>query len=130
MPKVSAAYLRKRREQILGAAVRCFARDGFHRTTMQDIVGEAALSPGAIYRYFASKEDLIAEIAAQRHAAEMLALREAAGAGDVRGGLHRLARVFLGRLSRPEERRGRRVTVQLWGEALRNERCMGRRARA
>jgi TetR/AcrR family transcriptional regulator, transcriptional repressor of aconitase len=124
MPRVSKAHLEKRREQILGAAARCFARQGFHRTTMQDIVREAALSPGAIYRYFAAKEDIIAAIATRRRASERALLEEAAGGADVREGLRQLARTFLGRLSDPREQRWRRVTVQLWGEALRNPAVM------
>jgi TetR/AcrR family transcriptional regulator, transcriptional repressor of aconitase len=124
MPRVSDAYLEKRCEQILEAAVRCFARDGLHRATMQDIVREAALSPGAIYRYFASKEDIIAAIASQRHVAERDMLHEATGGSDVHTGLHELTRVFLGQLSNPGEQEWRRVTVQLWGEALRSKRVM------
>lgn len=124
MPRVSDAYLDKRRAQILDAALRCFARDGFHRTTMQDIVREAALSPGAIYRYFAAKEDIIAAIASQRHASELAMLRDAETNADVEAGLHQLVPAFLGRLSDPAEQQWRRVTVQLWGEALRSERVM------
>jgi len=63
MPKLKPATQRARREHILDAAEACFARAGFHRTTMQDICREAAISPGALYVYFASKEDLIAGIA-------------------------------------------------------------------
>jgi TetR/AcrR family transcriptional regulator, transcriptional repressor of aconitase len=125
MPRVSEAHLERRREQILSAAVRCFARQGFHRTTMQDIVRQAELSPGAIYRYFAAKEDIIAAIAARRHVSERAMLAEASGGGDLREGLRRLAAAFLGRLSDPREQRWRRVTVQLWGEALRNPSVMG-----
>lgn len=49
-----------RRHQILDAAGTCFARSGFHQTTMQDVAAEAGMSPGNIYRYFASKDALIA----------------------------------------------------------------------
>jgi TetR/AcrR family transcriptional regulator, repressor for uid operon len=62
MPKLKPATQRARREHILDAAEVCFARSGFHRTTMQDICKEALISPGALYVYFASKEDLIAGI--------------------------------------------------------------------
>ncbi len=48
----------------------CFAREGFHRTTMQDIFREADLSPGAVYSYFEGKDELIEAIADERHARE------------------------------------------------------------
>ncbi|MFA5898738.1 MAG: TetR/AcrR family transcriptional regulator [Hyphomicrobium sp.] len=63
MPKLKPATQHARREHILDAAEICFARAGFHRTTMQDICREAAVSSGALYVYFASKEDLIAGLA-------------------------------------------------------------------
>jgi TetR/AcrR family transcriptional repressor of uid operon len=62
MPKLKPHVQRARREHILDAAERCFARAGFHRTTMHDICKEAAVSPGALYVYFDSKEALIAGI--------------------------------------------------------------------
>src|SRR5262245_58299680 len=62
MPKVTQEHVDARRRQILSAALRCFAQDGFHRTTMQDIFREADLSPGAVYSYFTGKEELIAAI--------------------------------------------------------------------
>jgi TetR/AcrR family transcriptional regulator, transcriptional repressor of aconitase len=125
MPRVDDRYLASRRRQIMDAAIACFARDGFHRTTMADIVAETGLSAGAIYRYFPAKEDIVAAIAAEHHAREAAVLdgaRAATGAGDV---LRDLARVSLGRLADPAEQRWRRVTVQLWAEALRDERVMG-----
>jgi TetR/AcrR family transcriptional repressor of uid operon len=63
MPKLKPDTQRARREHILDAAEVCFARAGFHRTSMQDICKAAEISPGALYVYFASKEDLIAGIA-------------------------------------------------------------------
>jgi HlyD family secretion protein len=62
MPKLSEQTQQARRERILDAAERCFVQRGFHRTNMQDICREAGISPGALYIYFASKEDLIAGI--------------------------------------------------------------------
>lgn len=59
MPKVSEAYLEARRQEILDAAIACFTRKGFHQTTMEDIFQQAGLSAGAVYRYFASKEEII-----------------------------------------------------------------------
>ncbi|MEV4618060.1 TetR/AcrR family transcriptional regulator [Asanoa sp. NPDC049573] len=63
MPRVSEAHLAARRQQILDAAQRCFTRDGFHNTSMQDVIAEADLSVGAVYRYFKSKNELITSIA-------------------------------------------------------------------
>ena len=63
MPRLKPDTQRLRREHILDAAELCFSRQGFHRTTMQDICKEAAVSPGALYVYFDSKEALIAGIA-------------------------------------------------------------------
>ena len=61
MPKVTEEHLEARRTQILDAALACFSRNGFHQTTMHDICSEAGLSPGAVYRYFDSKEAMIGE---------------------------------------------------------------------
>ncbi|MGI8436092.1 MAG: TetR/AcrR family transcriptional regulator [Chthoniobacterales bacterium] len=55
-----------RREQILHAAMFCFAKRGFHQTTMQDISQEAGISVGLIYRYFENKEAVISAMA-QEH---------------------------------------------------------------
>jgi AcrR family transcriptional regulator len=52
-----------RREQILAAARTCFLRNGLHTTSMQDLIREAGLSVGAVYRYFKSKNEIINAIA-------------------------------------------------------------------
>ena len=124
MPKVDQAHLDARRQQILDAAVACFARDGFHRTTMQDIVRQSGLSAGALYTYFTSKEAMIEAIAEGRHRRErelILAAGQAAPGGAV---LQRLVASFAARLLDPAEREGRRLSLQLWAEALRNPRVL------
>jgi AcrR family transcriptional regulator len=65
MPKVAQAHLDARRQQILDAARSRFASHGFARTSIADIVAESGLSNGAIYRYFASKDEIIAAICEQ-----------------------------------------------------------------
>lgn len=62
MPKVTQEYMEARRRQILDAARRCFLRDGFHSTSMQDLFAESGLSAGAVYRHFASKNEMITAI--------------------------------------------------------------------
>jgi AcrR family transcriptional regulator len=63
-----------RRSEILDAARRCFARTGFHQSSMQQICAEAGMSAGNVYRYFPSKEAIIerdrAEVAAQLASAQ------------------------------------------------------------
>lgn len=59
MPRVSEDHLTARREQVLLAAWACFSRNGFHATTMADVIAESGLSAGAVYRYFPGKADLV-----------------------------------------------------------------------
>lgn len=65
MPRVTSEYLERRRQQILDAAQRCFARKGFYETSMRDVFCESGLSAGAVYRYFKSKDQLIQTISAR-----------------------------------------------------------------
>ncbi|MFC8385021.1 TetR/AcrR family transcriptional regulator [Nocardia sp. NPDC057272] len=65
MPRVTDAYQERRRQQILDAAQLCFARKGFHDSSMLDILAESKMSAGAVYRYFKSKDDLIVTVTAQ-----------------------------------------------------------------
>jgi len=67
----------ERRAQILRAAMVCFAKCGFHQTSMHDISEEAGISVGLIYRYFASKEAVISALA-EEHKQELQELLERA----------------------------------------------------
>lgn len=53
--------------QILDAASRCFSRDGFSNTTVQQIAREAGLTKSMIHYYFESKQVLILELQAFVH---------------------------------------------------------------
>jgi len=105
-----------RRLEILDAAQRCFARSGFHGASMQEICAQAAMSPGNLYRYFPSKEALIAGIC-ERNRAEaadsFLAVDRAPGFFE---GLAALARHHL--VERPEEEAG--LCAEIMAESRRN----------
>ena len=49
----------ERRQEILDAAVRVFARKGFHTARVGDIATEAGVAHGLLYHYFASKDELL-----------------------------------------------------------------------
>ena len=63
MPRVTEAYRTARRDEIISAALRCFAEKGYQRTSMSDIIEESGLSAGAIYGHFAGKQELFAAVA-------------------------------------------------------------------
>ena len=76
MRRANAQLQSDRRAEILAAAQRCFVRSGFHGASMQDICAEAGMSPGNLYRYFPSKEALIAGIAERDRAEVGAAVRQ------------------------------------------------------
>lgn len=55
----TATVVEDRREQIIEAALRVFARKGFNGATNKDVAKEAGITPGLIYHYFESKEELL-----------------------------------------------------------------------
>src|SRR5258708_32930002 len=58
MPKIAEAARAARREQIIAAGLTCFARAGYHATTMADVATQAGVSKGTPYLYFESKQAL------------------------------------------------------------------------
>jgi AcrR family transcriptional regulator len=57
--KVDPVKHEQKRGEILGAALRCFTRDGFRGASTTDICTEAGISPGHLYHYFPSKVAII-----------------------------------------------------------------------
>jgi TetR/AcrR family transcriptional regulator, repressor for uid operon len=72
---IMSTILEARQHQILEAAAACFVRRGFHQSTMQEICREAKLSPGSVYRYYRSKEEIIA-VLVEASCADFLSLIE------------------------------------------------------
>ena len=122
MPKVSQLHRDSRRQQILEAALACFSDDGFHQTGMAEIVRRSGLSRGAVYGYFASKDDIIEAIADDRHQREAILNEVAKQATDPVEGLHQMVRFHAAWLNDPTGVAARRVGVHGWAEALRNDR--------
>ena len=106
-----------RRQHILDAAERSFIRAGFHRTTMHDVAAEAGMSPGNLYRYFASKDALVASLCERDRAGlatEFAEMRE--GADDFMTAFR-----DLGRRHFEDEASGKaKLCLELWAEATRN----------
>jgi AcrR family transcriptional regulator len=64
MPRLSAEVRAQRRQHVLASAWRCFSQDGFHATSMDDIIAATGMSSSAVYRYFRSKDEIIDAAAA------------------------------------------------------------------
>jgi AcrR family transcriptional regulator len=116
MPRLKPSTQAARREHILDAAELCFARSGFHRTTMQDIAREANVSLGALYVYFASKEALIAGIAERDRAKLHDQLAQLADAPDLVAALGRLGEHY----TEQEPHYKRVLCIEIGAEATRN----------
>lgn len=54
-----------RRQQVLRHAKRIFARKGYHRTNVADIIARAGIARGTFYLYFQNKKDLFEELLQQ-----------------------------------------------------------------
>lgn len=114
MPRVSDEHLANRRRQILDAAANCFARNGFHRTSMQDIVRESGLSAGLIYRYFTGKDDMIIAIVEDWHGNRAGLARAADPLADYLDVLRAIAA--------PRAEHQRSLSMQAWAETVREPR--------
>jgi AcrR family transcriptional regulator len=126
MARVTQEHLDARRRQILDGAALCFARNGFHATSMQDVLKEVDLSAGAVYRYFAGKDELITAIVSEVLEEVRAAFEEAARQSpppppdSLVGAV--LGRVVGARASLTVDGEPAlpRLVVQVWAETLRN----------
>lgn len=120
MPKVTEMHSAARRQQIIDAAYRCFARKGFHQTTMRDIYGEANLSPGAVYHYFDSKDAIIQASFEFDYERSRELFDAAIASDDPMQALRDLIAFFFHGLDEAAALGAGQVNVQGWGEALVN----------
>lgn len=118
MPRpADPALPERRRAQILEAARACFRERGFRQTTVEDICAEARISPGALYRYFGSKADIIAAIALDARAEAEAILDRLSGANALIDGLAELARAFFTAFDGDGDAA---LLADIWAEAARD----------
>jgi len=116
VPEAEGRSAASRRALILDAFERCILRAGFHRTTMQDVAKEAAMSAGNLYRYFVSKEALVSGLAERDRERFSADFHKVATSTDVMG-----AFLGLGRKHFVEEPRERCIQfMEIWAESTRN----------
>ncbi|AOO79758.1 TetR/AcrR family transcriptional regulator [Bosea vaviloviae] len=108
--------LSERHIRILDAAESVFARAGFHAATMHDVAVEAGMSPGNLYRYFASKDAIIAGMAERDRAQIAADFTQLDPAGAVLDQLEDLGRRHM--IQKPREKAI--IALQIWAEAARN----------
>jgi AcrR family transcriptional regulator len=121
MPKVSQEHLDARRRQIIDAARRCFAHNGFHRTSMPDVFAASGLSAGAVYRYFKGKDELIAACCTDALQAVAAALPDPSVPPTSPVPLGETLDRLVDTVVELDGEEGiGRVAIQVWGEAIRN----------
>jgi AcrR family transcriptional regulator len=118
MPRLADPDLpARRRAQILDAARACFRERGFRQTTIEEICAEARVSPGALYRYFDAKTDIIAAIALDARAEAEALLGHLAGAEALIDALAALARAFFEAFDGDGDAA---LLADIWAEAARD----------
>jgi len=109
------ALAERRRREIVEAAMGCFRRRGFHQASMQEICAAAGMSPGALYRYFPSKSDIILAIAEVHHRDAEDLIAGIANGADVTENLVALVRDVVGRCGEDQP-----LTADVLAEAMRD----------
>lgn len=123
MPRLTEERRLARRDQLIAAAIRCVAREGFHKTTMSAVIAESGMSAGAVYGYFESKNDIIRAIADSvlgRMTANLARLTESTTPVTPVDALESILEQIRD-LARDGDGDIPRVAVQAWAEAGRDE---------
>lgn len=112
MPKVTEAHRAARRDEILDAAQRVFAHGGYRGSSMADVIKASGLSAGAIYSYFAGKEELFRAVVDRT-----FALRTTVLAADAPAEPRSPSAVLAAVISSMEHQPILTIAPQVWAEA-------------
>jgi AcrR family transcriptional regulator len=115
MPRVTQAHRDARRDEIVAAAMIAFRRRGFQAASMADIIAESGLSAGAIYGHFASKSEIITQVASRVVGARVDEAAILAADDDLQPPAHLALTIMRGML---RDLGDAGMIVQLWGEAV------------
>ncbi len=131
MPKLKPEELETRRREIIEAARTCFLRSGFHRTTTDEICREANITPGGLYHYFGSKEELIAAVIDQSAQSAVDRMRELiSDAINAESAFRQVSQFFSQTLMDPDIDNATRFELEVWVEGLKNDRLFEKSKKA
>jgi len=131
MPKLKPEELEIRRVEIIDAARACFLRSGFHRTTTDEICREANITPGGLYHYFRSKEELIAAVIESSAETAVKGVQERIDAApNTEAALLQVSQLFVQTIVDPEIDKATRLELEIWVEGLKNEQLFEKSQRA
>jgi AcrR family transcriptional regulator len=121
MPKLKPEELETRRNEIIDAARACFLRSGFHKTTTDEICREANITPGGLYHYFGSKEELISAVidrSAETAVERMKSL--IADSMNAESAFRQVGGIFFQSMQDGEIDNATRLELEIWVEGLKN----------
>src|SRR3989304_7086473 len=122
MPKLKPQEIEQRRQEIVEAARACFIRSGFHQTTTDEICHEAAITPGGLYHYFPSKEEIIKAVVEEANQRALQVMETTvAQSPDPRSALISLGVFFLRSVYEPDFDNVARLDLETWNESLRSQ---------
>jgi len=118
-----ACRAQTRREHILKIAAHCFAREGFHGTSIARLARAAEMSPGHLYYFFPNKEAIVAALVERKLEQSLEMARQFENAEDTLQAM--LARVAQGLSERTDPERAA-LELEILAEAARNPRVAAR----
>ena len=122
MPKLKPEEVEHRRQEIIDAARTCFLRSGFYQTTTDEICHEASITPGGLYHYFDSKDDMISAVVmdtARTRVGHVTSMTD--GAEDARSAFRDVASYISQVIRDPDMDTRTRLDIEIWAETLHND---------
>jgi len=107
----------RRKAEILTAATKCFSERGIRQTTMREICSAVEISPGALYRYYPSKDDIILALAEMERAENDELIAYLNSKKDVLKALREAMPEIIKEITKPDIAR---LTMEIGAEAARN----------